>query len=114
MPIFEDLFRPKGIGEIRFTHQATHIQFKWDGQNGIVYLNENEWGKLSPAIKYFVLMHEWGHLKTMPLFANKASLTDEINADNYALTACLKVGVFLQSVEAARILYQSQINQSLN
>lgn len=111
MEIFDDFFRPKGIGQILFTTQATHIRFKWDGHVGIVYLNEKEWQKLSPVIKYFVLMHELGHLKTMPLFAKKASPEDEINADNYALEACRKVGVIFPSVEVARNLYQTQINQ---
>ena len=111
MQIFKDIFRPKGIGEIQFTTEATHVKFKWDGQHGVVYLNQIEFEKLSPELRYFVLMHELGHLKTMPLFAKKASFNDEINADNYALEACRKVGVIFQSVEAARSLYQTQINK---
>ena len=111
MQIFNDIFRPKGIGEIQFTTEATHVKFKWNGQSGVVYLNQIEFKKLSPELRYFVLMHELGHLKTMPLFAKRASQEDEINADNYALEACRKMGVNFQSVEAARRLYQTQLNQ---
>lgn len=111
MQLFNDIFRPKGIGEIHFTTEATHVIFKWDGQHGVVYLNQIEFEKISPELRYFVLMHELGHLKTMPLFAKKASSNDEINADNYALQACRKVGIIFQSVEAVSSLYTNQINQ---
>ncbi|PWK27009.1 hypothetical protein LV89_01821 [Arcicella aurantiaca] len=108
MPFFSSL-RPQGISRIEFTDSLTHIKFKWDGKGAVLHFNRNEFERLSPEVRYFVIMHEVGHLKTMTVFSKKATLEDEEKADNYALQACLKAGMNFKSVQEVRQLYANQI-----
>jgi hypothetical protein len=79
-------------------------------------LNKSEFEKLSPEVRYFVIQHEIGHLKTMNIFSKslkifsvEATKEDEEKADNYALQACQKVGINFKSVQEVRQLYANQL-----
>jgi Zn-dependent peptidase ImmA (M78 family) len=104
-----DIFRPKGINQIKFTDSPTHIRFKWNSQLACLYLNKNEFVKLTPQLRYFVIMHEIGHLMTMKVFNQTLTQQDEDNADNYALEACRKVGIHFNSVQEARQMYHNAL-----
>jgi hypothetical protein len=115
MPFF-NVLRPQGISRIEFTESPTHIRFRWNGKSAILYLNKSEFERLSPEVRYFVMMHEVGHLKTMnifsktlKIFSSEASQEDEENADNYALQACRKVGFNFKSVQEVRQMYANQL-----
>lgn len=111
MPLFSNFLRPNGVSEIVFTDQPTQIRFRWNSKDAVIYLNQNEWYKLSPALRYFVLMHEVGHLKTMPILRTQITAQHETEADHYAFNECLKVGIVFESVATARQLYFQAINQ---
>ena len=113
---FFNALRPQGISRIELTDSLTHIRFRWNGKSAILYLNKSEFEKLSPDVRYFVIMHEVGHLKTMNIFSKtlkifsvEATSEDEEKADNYALQACRKVGLNFKSVQEVRQLYANQL-----
>lgn len=100
--------KPKGVNRIVFSNQPTQVRFKWDlrqNEGATIILNQTEFDRLSPELRYFVLMHEIGHLEKMTFPTIKATPKDEDEADQYAIEACAKSGIFFESATQARQLY---------
>lgn len=108
---FFDILRPKGITAIVFSDLPTHVSFQWGKQEAVVFINQQNWQKLSVPIRYFVLMHEEGHLKTMRLLKTNTTAADEHAADDYAMNECKKVGFHFESTEQVRTIYNQQIQE---
>lgn len=108
---FFDFLRPKGVRAIELSETLdTHVKFGWNGGTAIIVLNRPIFEKLSPAVRYFVLMHEIGHIKTMDVFTNQASQIDEQKASEYALEECAKVGFYFGNVREAHAQFDHEIS----
>lgn len=105
------LFRPAGIKEIIFHKtSSTHINFRWRRNcKATIVINQDEWDSLNGALRYFVLTHEVGHLKKLPIGKVKITQDDETQADLFAFEECHKAGFHFSSIQQIRELYQSSI-----
>lgn len=110
--LIDSLFRPKGVTAIVFSEtEQTHIRFKWARNSEVVItLNRPQFDRLSPALRYFVIMHEVGHLQKLKIHTTSFSVLDEDEADQYAYEQCLLVGYDFGSAKNAR----QKFNQAFN
>lgn len=105
--------RPKGVNKIIFSSlEPTHVRFSWQLQNSpaTIVINQIEFGKLTPELRYFVLMHEVGHIQKMNFLQTTATEQDEDEADDFAIEECAKIGIYFKNAATARELYRQALH----